>query len=423
MDVVFSWQYAGFPPEKAKEKAREALLYLKRLANLRQKPDWSAPEASILLADEKKFAQASIRAAKGCSKAALFILVGIGGSNLGTMAIRDFIMGRNANLLTGKHMLFADTCDPSSLDEIIRIMKLHLAKKKQVVLNIVSKSGTTTETLANFEAIYATLSPSEKKLVKVYATTDAGSQLHSIASKKGWPTLPIPPAVGGRFSVLSCVGLFPLAWAGVDVNKLLAGASKMLSVCLKDNVNENPALAQAALMSLHIESGKNIIDTFCFCNDLHSYGMWYRQLLAESAGKGPASPTPMVSIGSTDLHSQEQLYLGGSRDKIFRIVSLAGFADDQLVPNTPALSLASGLGGKSTSEIFLALEGGTKSSFRNSYIPFWEILLPAKNEEAFGALLQLDMVSVMLFCKFLKVNAFDQPAVEEYKKEAKKLLS
>lgn len=422
MAVVLEWSKACVLPKIVEDKAKSAQNYVGTLQQLAKNPDWSAPEASIFLPGETKFAKASKSAANACKNASLFVVIGIGGSNLGAMAAYDFIFGRQANLLLGKKLIFADTTDPSTIGETIRLMKQEISKKGRVVLNIVSKSGGTTETLANFESIYATLSQQERKSVKIYATTDAGSKLHEAASKKGWATLPIPPAVGGRYSVFSCAGLFPLAWAGVDIDAMLSGASKMLDSCLLPDFRSNPALAQAALMHAHCASGKNMLISFIFANDLQSYGLWWRQLLAESAGKCPVAPTPIVSMGSTDLHSQAQLYLGGPHDKAFRFVSVSQFAENQLIPSRPELALAQNLAGKSTAEVFSALLNSTKASFSSNRIPFWEISLPHKSEEFMGALLQLDMMSVMYFCRMLGVNAFDQPAVEAYKKEARKLL-
>jgi glucose-6-phosphate isomerase len=422
MEVTIGWENAHLAPETAMQTEGALGGYITGLNKLINKPNWSASEASLLLAGETKFAKASIAAAKECKAAELFILIGIGGSNLGAMAAYEFMKGQNAFMESGKKILFLDTCDPSSIEAAAKIAKKRLSSGKAVVFNIVSKSGATAETLANFEAMWGMLTQKERAHAKIFATTDAGSKLHSIASKKGWKTLPIPPMVGGRYSVFSPAGLFPLAWAGVDVLRMLQGADRMLKSCLLARIGENPALAQAALMHAHCTSGRNILVTFNFSNSLASYGLWWRQLVAESAGKCDSAPTPVVSIGSTDLHSQAQLYLGGPKDKAFRFVSISSHPSCQQIPQKIEIPLSKSLAGKNICQVYSALLHGTKASFENNGLPFWEIAIPEKSEEAFGALLMLDMVSVMLFCRLLGVDAFDQPAVEDYKKEVKRLL-
>lgn len=424
MAVRLEWGDSGFPSEKIMDECRLGVSYVKELAAVSKNADYSKDAATIALPNEKKFLKASKAAAANCRNATLFILVGIGGSNLGAMASMEFLLGKSHNLLNPKkRMLFADTCDPDSIGELVRLLKSHIETNGKAVINIVSKSGTTTETAANFEAILGSLTKEERKSVKIVATTDSGSALDTLARKEKWAVLEIPQKVGGRYSVLSNVGLFPLCWLGVDAEAMLHGASKMLSACLSENPEKNPALVQASIMSLHAKAGKNILDSFLFSNSLSSYGLWYRQLLAESCGKGGNGLTPTVSIGTTDMHSQAQLYLGGRHDKAFRFIHAIP-NENQLMPSSPiAPAISEALSGKSTSQIYSVLMRSMETASKKKSLPFWEISIGAKSEENLGALLQLDMVSVILFCRLQGVNPFDQPAVESYKSEAKRLLS
>lgn len=425
MALEFAFENTLFSDEQIEQEAARTRPALKLLRDVLARRDWTNWAAPIMLPSETKFAQACTDAAKKCKGATLFAVIGIGGSNLGSMACVDFMLGSAHNLTnTKKRIIFPDTCDPDSLNESIILIKQHLKGKGKIILNIISKSGSTTETLANFEVIYSSLSASEKRRVYVVATTDAGSKLHELSSKKGWMSLPIPAGVGGRYSVLSPVGLFPLAYAGVDITQMLQGAKESVALCLDENPNANPALKQAALLSLFYKQEYRMFNTFVFSNDMFSYCRWWKQLLAESCGKDGKGMTPLVAVGSTDLHSQAQLYLGGPHDKAFRFISIKKHRHDQILPKSPELSaLSSNLAGKSTSHILWVLHESITTADRRLGLPYWQIILPDKSAKTLGSLLELDMITVVLFCQLLGVNAFDQPTVEEYKKEAHKLLA
>ncbi len=425
MGVSLSFDSAGYSKEDMAKEASHAAPAIASLRATLSLKDWLSPHSWALLSSEKKFAKASALAAKQCNKAALMLVIGIGGSNLGTIACADFLYGAERNLLHPKKLLlFADTCDPDSIDDSIRMLKSHLSGNSTAVICIASKSGGTAETITNFEAIFSSLSGKEKKKVKIFATTNAGSVLHKLASEKGWGILPIPPSVGGRFSVLSPAGLFPLAWIGADINALLAGAQESLTRCTGYTTGENPALCQAALLSLHSKSRRNILVSFVFSNDLFSYGRWWRQLLSESAGKDGKGLTPSVSVGTTDMHSQAQLYLAGPRDKAFKFVTVAKHRHTQTLPaKGELLPLSAPFSGKSTTSIYSILAQSMQHALRGRRIPYYEASLSDKSERTLGALLALDMASVVFFCHLIGVSPYGQPSVEEYKSEARRLLA
>jgi glucose-6-phosphate isomerase len=302
-----------------------------------------------------------------------------------------------------------------------------------VIVNGISKSGTTTETIANFEVILNLLRRHKTRYRDcVVVTSDKESKLWSLATEKGFDILEIPEKVGGRYSVLSSVGLFPLGLLGVDIERLLAGAKDARDLCLQQNIEENPAAISSVVQFLHYKKGKNIFDLFLFSNDLESLGKWYRQLMAESLGKKfnllrekvNVGITPTVSIGSTDLHSVAQLYLGGPYDKFTTFVSVE---KDKSVLNVPQLEgyseLVAGIQGKSLKNIMNAILEGTKTAFRKDRRPFVEILLPDKSEYSIGQFLQFKMIETMYIGYLLNVNPFNQPSVESYKKETRRILS
>jgi glucose-6-phosphate isomerase len=366
-------------------------------------------------------------------KSVYLVVVGIGGSNLGTMAVQEALLGKLYNQLTSStKVLYADTVDSDSINNIITLVKPVLEKGGNIALNVISKSGTTTETIANAEVLIDLLRRHKKDYKNcVNVTSDKGSELWKIAVKEGFNVLEIPKEVGGRYSVFSPVGLFPLGLLGIDTERLLNGATCMREACIDTNIEKNPAAISAAIQYLHYMSGKNISDLFLFANDLESLGKWWRQLMAESLGKEfnkkmetvNIGITPVISIGSTDLHSMAQLYLGGPYDKFTTFISIKNSNSSINVPTLEEYSkLVYGVQGKSLESIMSAIEEGTKTAFRKGKRPFMEITLPCKSEYAIGQFLQFKMIETIYLGYLLGVNPFDQPNVESYKEETRKTL-
>jgi glucose-6-phosphate isomerase len=430
-NIKISFSGAGIKLSDLSEGASALAPYAQELSEAVRKQDWSHPAASILLCSEKKYADQSIALAKKHSTASLLIVVGIGGSNLGSLAAIQAIKGEHHNLGgTKPNVLFADTCDPVSLSPISQAAKKELKAGKQVVINIISKSGGTTETVANFAALLSLIGKSKK--LSIVATTDEGSALDAYARKTGWDVLSIPKNVGGRYSVFSNCGLFPLSLCGVKITELLEGAREMRGQCLSENFSANPAALAAYWLFAQNEMGRKNHVHFMFSNSLRASALWYSQLLAESSGKekdlngnkANAGITPIACVGSTDLHSMAQLFLGGPANKTYRFVGVAKPRHDATLPNSAEIkALAPELGGKRMSSVMNSLLGGTEAAFAQAGLPYMEVDIPVLDEKSLGALMQMEMMEVMYLCKLLNVNAFDQPSVEAYKKEAHKLLS
>jgi glucose-6-phosphate isomerase len=247
----------------------------------------------------------------------------------------------------------------------------------------------------------------------------------------GIKTLEIPEKVGGRFSALSPVGLFPLLCAGVDVEALLHGAEDMLGKCISDNLKKNVAMQSAAVLYLLRKKGKTIHTTFMFHPELRSLADWYRQLLAESIGKKENNRgdiiqvgiTPETAVGSTDLHSMGQLYLGGPKDKLTTFVSAHTLGGIVSVPENRVFpSIVKSIHDRSAEEVMDAILKGTKEAYIKGELPFMEIEFEDVSPYELGSYMQFKMCEIMYLGKLLNINAFNQPNVEDYKIETKSLL-
>ena len=398
--------------------------------------NYSDDRSSINLLDDKKLRKEikHMIDKKRILDLKYIVVLGIGGSNLGTTAVQEAVLGKLYNQHTSNiKILYTDTVDTDLITDTIKIIEPVLKNKENVLINCISKSGTTTETIANFEVFLNLLKKYKKDYQKyVVITTDKDSKLWNLAKSEGFDILQIPKKVGGRFSVFSPVGLFPLGLIGININKLIEGALKMRNNCLSFDIFKNPAALSAVILYIHYKKGINIHDTFLFSTDFESVGKWYRQLMAESLGKKYDKQkqkiyngmTPTVSIGSTDLHSMAQLYLGGPYDKFTTFVRVNEYKIDVEIPDLPKYSnLVEHIEKIKMKKIMDAILQGMQQAFINGNRPFVEISMPDKSEYFVGQLLQMKMMEIIYLGHLMNVNPFDQPNVEEYKIETKKILS
>ncbi len=407
------------------------------LRQLRQAPAtgvYIAPECSINLATDQELLKIVLAAKRKLVTASLryLIVIGIGGSNLGAKAVYDALYGYFDALRPKRFpkMIFLDTCDPEFLSHLKKFLQTEIKKSQEVLVNVISKSGTTTESAVNAEVVLQTLGKRFPKVgERIVVTTDKDSKLWQLARQKNFTLLEIPKQVGGRYSVLSAVGLFPLAVVGINVNALRTGALKMREGCLGDGM-ENPALVSACVLYLQHQQGKAIHDTFVFHPELESLGKWYRQLMGESIGKekdadGKTVNTgifPSVSVGSTDLHSVGQLYLGGQQNIVTTFVAAKNYLRIKIPEKLQFFGLVNGITGKTTSDVISAILEGVKIAYTKRGLPFMEIVLDDLSERSLGEFLQFKMMEMMYLGKLFNVNAFDQPNVESYKIETRKIL-
>jgi len=390
------------------------------------------PLSTLLLPLDAEYRTTIINAAKKKSalKPDVVVLIGIGGSNLGAWALHDAL--RTKLIAEGKELpLFycADTIGGDKTSELLKTLDHHLTSHKRVELIIVSKSGTTLETSIN-AALCTDL------LKKHYATaytemitviTDRNSPLWHQAENAGFLSLEIPPQVGGRYSVFSAVGLFPLALMGFDVDALCAGASKVIAD-LSATTTASASLTASILYILNRRTPHAAVihDTFLFDSSFELLGKWYRQLSAESLGKRytlskeliQAGLLPTVSIGTVDLHSLFQFYLGGPRNNITTFITVEQINTQLAVPNTdPELPAAN----MPLSQVVDALAQSVQQVYEDDERPFMTIHLQ-KTEWDLGAFMQMKMIETVLLAGLLDIDPFDQPEVERYKKEARLLL-
>ena len=425
----FSFEHSGVAKGDLEAGAKTLSAYLARLGATAKKGEYGEPESSICLpADQALLLGVSaVYREKVRVPLKYVVLVGIGGSNLGVKAVYDALAGYG-DAFRGDNrprMIFLDTND----EEITRISAAHLLKNigdsKELIIAVVSKSGKTTETIANAEYIIHELKNRFPEIEeRVVIITDEESTLRDAARKRNMTVLTIPKQIGGRFSVFAAVGLFPLMAAGFDIEKFRAGASEIRASCLSSETGKNPALEGAVFLAYWYRKGKAIHDSFFFNPELESLGKWYRQLLGESIGKSEkVGITPIISVGSTDLHSLGQLYLGGPKDRTTLFVASKSADNKVRVPSERIFpNLIPSIKGKTFSEIMKAIREGVKIAYQKNELPFSEAVFEKITERELGFFMEWKMIETMYLGQLLGVNVFDQPEVELYKKETERIL-
>jgi glucose-6-phosphate isomerase len=412
---------SGISSQKILKASKKLESYFKRLQKIANDFSYLENESTIALPRDKELQKISEQITFEYLKKDIqeLIIIGIGGSNLGAMAVYSAL-----NPKKGVKLSFVDTLNSRNIKETIARMKSAQKFKKHVVLNIISKSGSTTETISNSKIFIEELKKVSKHWNEyIVVTTEPKSKLCVWAETHAIDVLPNPEKVGGRYSVFSPVGIFPLLISGANIKNFLNGARKALDICLNPDPIKNPALQSAAIIYESIKNKKVIYDLFLFNSDLENLGKWNRQLFGESLGKEGKGIAPSVSIGSTDLHSVGQLYLGGPKNIFTSFVSLRNIEDikipsfdigfDGIVPE---------LNNASILKVLNSIYKGTKTAYQKRGLPFVEIILDSINEEELGLFMQFKMIETMLLAKLIGVNAFDQPNVEDYKKHTKKML-
>jgi len=398
--------------------------------------DYSTQYASINLPFDENLIKticATVKSKKALQPTAL-VVIGIGGSNLGTLAVLEALCGKFYNDHHDIKVYFVDTVDSDHTNDIAQFVEHELAKGRNIIINVISKSGTTTETIANFELFLEILKSHRPYNYYhfVVATTDENSALWKLAQEEKFTTLPIPKNVGGRYSVFSAVGLFPLCFLDIDIEELCAGAQHGFMASTHKKISKNPAALNAFLIAMHYKRGNIIHDTFLFSVALSSLGGWYRQLSAESVGKAynkkkeliNTGVLPTISIGSTDLHSVAQLYLAGPYNRFTTFVSVEKNQCDMILPDYKIFDiLVPQIQSKTLSCIMNAILEGTKRAYYNDKRPFVSLVIPEKSAYYIGQFMQIKMIEIMYLGYLLDVNPFDQPQVESYKKETKNILN
>lgn len=421
--------------------------YIVRLGELKEHDagKYDTPESALYLPLDGRVQTEVKRAAKKCASEKLkyVVVIGIGGSNLGTKAVYDAFRGpydlacRSQALREKPKLLFLDTISDGALHAVREILEREVESSEELLVNLISKSGTTTESIANFELLHQALLGRFSDLgSRVVVTTDHHSALWKEGERRGFELLAIPKQVGGRFSVFSAVGLFPLLCAGIDIEKFCLGADEMLERVVSSNRETNCARKAAEELFAAMRSGCSMLNLFSFHPELESLGKWERQLFAESLGKEKdlagnivhAGVTPIVSIASTDLHSMAQLYFGGPRNKFTMLIrAKANDKDgvgmgDRIPEHGPLAGLVPAISGRHSGEIIDAIYKGVSAAYAEHSLPYCEVALPGITSYALGAYMEWRMATVMQLATLMDVNPFDQPNVEDYKKVTRAIL-
>ena len=344
------------------------------------------------------------------------VVLGIGGSSLGTIALKQALQkNKETNLIV------LDNIDPDFFTE-----KLENLDWKKTLVIVISKSGTTPETMAQFYIIENILKHELKDEFQkhIIAITDSkNGELKNLADAQSYQQFEVPGNVGGRFSVLSSVGLLPAALMGIDIVKLCEGAQQIHEDCFQENLRQNPAALLAVSAYLMDKKKNKKIHVMCsYSNKLLGFTDWYAQLLAESIGKSlDTGLTPVKALGATDQHSQLQLWNEGPNDKIITFLEIRNFKHNIPIPHFENEALAY-LSGKSLNELISAEKSATEMALTSHNRPNQTILIPNLNKNTLGQLFYLFEMQIAILGKLYEINAYNQPGVEDGKKLTKKIM-
>lgn len=373
--------------------------------------------------DKEEFARIKEAAKKIREDSDVLLVAGIGGSYLGARAVVEAVKGLYHNdTEDGLKIYFCgNTISPTYLNDIIKV-----TKGKRFSINVISKSGTTTETALAFRVLRKLLEDSvgpEEANKRIYATTDrAKGTLKQLADAQGWPTFVVPDDVGGRYSVLTAVGLLPIACAGIDIDALMKGAAdarEAYSVCGKDN----DAYRYAMTRNILYRKGKVVETLAAFEPDFTMMNEWYKQLFGESEGKDQKGLMPTSCIFSTDLHSMGQFLQDGSRTMFETYVDIKNTREDfyiePLEGNFDGLNF---LADQNMSVVNRKAMEGTILAHNDGGVPIGVIEVDSLDAYNVGYLIYFFWKACAVSGYLLSVNPFDQPGVESYKKNMFALL-
>jgi glucose-6-phosphate isomerase len=355
------------------------------------------------------------------------LLLGIGGSALGTRALVNALRAPAWNELDDEGREFyprltvLENVDPTTVRAALRRID-----PRRVLVNVVSKSGGTAETLAQYLVVRAwleeALGPAALRHL-VFTTDPARGALREIAAREGIATLDVPPDVGGRFSVLSPVGLLPAALVGIDIAALIAGAQRAIARAEEASLRRNAAALYAGLhWAADTGLGARIHALMPYSDRLRDFAEWYRQLWAESLGKRAdrrgaevfAGPTPVAAVGATDQHSQVQLFMEGPHDKVITLVRLGRHGEEDVrIPGRADLPAdVSYLAGHTLGGLLNAECDATAGALARMGRMHCTLHVPELTEEAMGELLMFFQLATGYAGVWYGVNPFDQPGVE-----------
>ncbi len=357
-----------------------------------------------------------------------FVVLGIGGSALGPIAVQQALNHIYYNDLTKEarngcpRLYVIDNVDPERMKALFDVIDI-----EKTMFNVITKSGSTSETMSQYLLVRDMLMTKlgDKYIDNIIVTTDAvKGNLAKICKTEPFKKFIVPDGVGGRFSELCPVGLLPAAVCGIDIVGMLKGAAEMDVICHNKNMYKNPAAMFAVQQVIAMEKGKNISVMMPYADSLKYIADWYAQLWAESLGKKfdnngnvvYKGQTPVKAIGVTDQHSQVQLYTEGPSDKVITFVGVENYRDTLEIPggydDIPSLSF---LKGHTFNELILSEQSATEYAINASKKWSRTITLSKLNANTLGQLLYFFEMETAFAGELMDINAYDQPGVEEGK--------
>lgn len=378
--------------------------------------------------DKEEFARIKKAAAQIQSDSEVLLVIGIGGSYLGARAAIEFLRHSFYNVVdksvrkTPEIYFVGNSISSTYIKHLIDVIG-----DRDFSINMISKSGTTTEPAIAFRVFKEM---AEKKYGKegaakrIYATTDkVKGSLKNLATEEGYETFVVPDDVGGRFSVLTAVGLLPIAVSGADIDKLMEGAAEGRKMALEAPFEENDALKYAALRNILLRKGKAIEILANYEPSVHYVSEWWKQLYGESEGKDQKGIFPASVDLTTDLHSMGQFIQDGARNMFETVINIETSREEIIIGEEPVdLDGLNYLAGKSVDFVNKSAMNGTILAHTDGQVPNFMVNVPEVNEFYLGELFYFFEFACGVSGYLLGVNPFNQPGVESYKKNMFALL-
>ena len=378
--------------------------------------------------DKEEFARIKKAAAKIQSDSEVLLVIGIGGSYLGARAAIEFLRHSFYNTVskeirkTPEIYFVGNSISSTYIKHLMDVIG-----DRDFSINMISKSGTTTEPAIAFRVFKEMM---EKKYGKaeaakrIYATTDkARGSLKNLANEEGYESFVVPDDVGGRFSVLTAVGLLPIAVSGADIDKLMEGAQSGRKAALENGFEENDALQYAALRNILLRKGKQIEILANYEPSVHYVSEWWKQLYGESEGKDQKGIFPASVDLTTDLHSMGQFIQDGSRNLFETVINIETSREEIILQEEPVdLDGLNYLAGRSVDFVNKSAMNGTILAHTDGQVPNFMVKVPEVNEFYLGQLFYFFEFACGVSGYLLGVNPFNQPGVESYKKNMFALL-
>ena len=378
--------------------------------------------------DKEEFARIKMAAKKIQSDSEILLVAGIGGSYLGARAAIEFLRHGFYNDLapevrkTPRIYYIGNSMNSTYIQDVIDLLEGH-----DFSVNVISKSGTTTETAIAFRVFRDLLIKkygAKEAAKRIYATTDkARGALKTLADTEGYESFVIPDDVGGRFSVLTAVGLLPIAASGADIDALMAGAAAGRDVALNKPFEENPALQYAAIRNILHRKGKTVEILANYEPSMHYISEWWKQLYGESEGKDQRGIFPASVDLTTDLHSMGQFIQDGDRIMFETVLNIENARKDfELKAQDNDLDGLNYLAGKKMSWVNQCAMQGTIAAHVDGGVPNMMVRIPAQDEKSLGELFYFFEYACGVSGYISGINPFNQPGVEFYKANMFKLL-